>query len=461
MDRDTLKSWGIVAAAVALYAVAVHMPLPEGWTPEATRAGALTVAAITMWATGAVPMGVTAVAYLLLAMLLAVQPAAVVFSGFHSGAFWLVFAGVVVAVAVNFTGLGARVARALTARIGGSYLGILSGVAVAATTMNFLMPSSMGRILMLIPIVLAMADRYGFTSGRPGRAGMIMVVTAVSFVPSGTIMTALVPNLVMVGAAENLYGVEFTYAIYLLAHFPVMGLLRTAAIVLLARLLFRDVPERAMDTFEAKPMSLQETQLAVVLGLALALWITDAAHGFAPAWIGLGAAVILLVPGLRLVPPDTLNEKLDYNSVFYTAGVLGMGAVISGTGLATQMGSWLAATLPFTPDADGTNIFILTLLSTVLGPLVTNPAVPAVISPLAGEFAKLTALPVEIVLMTQVAGFSNVIFPFQASPVLVGMTLGGVGLRAGTKMLVALTLITLIVLLPLQYFWWQALGLFG
>ena len=461
MGQDALKSWGIIAGAAALCAAAVLLPLPEGWTPEATRAGALTVAAIAMWATGTIPMGVTAIAYLLLAMLLAVQPAAVVFSGFHSGALWLVFAGVVVAVSVKFTGLGTRVARALTARIGGSYLAILSGVALAATAMNFLMPSSMGRILMLVPIVLAMADRYGFTPGRPGRTGMIMVATAVSFVSSGTIMTALVPNLVMVGAAENLYDVEFSYGSYLLAHFPVMGALRTVAIVLLARMLFRDVPEPATDTTEVDPMGLREIQLAVILGLSLALWMTDAAHGVAPAWIGLGAAFILLLPGLQLVPPDTLSEKLDYNSIFYTAGVLGMGAVISGTGLAAQIGSWIAGTLPLTPGADGTNVFVLTLFSAVLGPLVTNPAVPAVLSPLAGEFAELTTLPVELVLMTQVAGFSNVILPYQASPVIVGMTLGGVGLRAGTKMLVALTLITLIILLPLQTAWWRLLGLFG
>jgi len=461
MDRSAFKSWGVVAAAVALCVVVALTPVPQGWTPGQIRAGTLTVAAIALWATGTLPIGVTAIAYLLLAMLLDVQPAAVVFSGFHSSAFWLVFAGVVVAVAVTSSGLGARIARYLTTRVSGSYLAILSGVAVAATTLNFLMPSSMGRILMLIPIVLAMADRSGFTADRPGRSGMIMVATIVSIVPAGAVMTALVPNLVMVGAAENLYDIDFTYTSYLLVHFPVMGALRTIAIVFLAQLLFQDVPEPATDTTEAESMSLQETQLAVLLGLALALWMTDAIHGIAPAWIGLGVAVILLLPGLRLLPSNTLSEKLDYNAVFYTAGVLSMGAVITGTGLAAKLGGSLMAALPITAGADGINVLMLTLLSTVLGPLVTNPAVPAVLSPLAGEIAELTALPIDLVLMTQVTGFSNVLLPYQASPVIIGMTLGGVSFRAGTKMLVALTLITLIILLPLQYSWWHVLGLFG
>lgn len=112
---------------------------------------------------------------------------------------------------------------------------------------------------MLVPIVIAMADRYGFTAACPGRSGMILVATVVGFVPSGAIMTALVPNLVMIGAAQNLYDVEFTYTSYLVAHFPEMGALRTTTIVLLTRLLFQNVPEPTTDTTAVKPMSFQET----------------------------------------------------------------------------------------------------------------------------------------------------------------------------------------------------------
>lgn len=461
MDRDARNSWAIVVAIVTLLTIASLLPAPSGWPAASIRTAALTVGAIALWATGILPIGVTAIAYLSLAMLFAVQPAEVVFSGFHSGAFWLVVAGLIMGAAVKHTGLGARIARALAARISGSYLAILSGIAVATTALNFLMPSSMGRIVMLIPVVIAMADRYGFTAGRPGRAGMVLVATAVAFIPSGSVMTALVPNLVMVGAAENLYDSTFTYAAYLLANFPVMGALRTVAIVLLAWLLFKDSPEPEKGAAEPAPMNLQEKQLATILCTALVLWITDGVHGIPPAWIGLGAAVVLLLPGLRFVPSDTLSTQLDYNSVFYTAAVLGMGAVISGTGLAAQLGSRVTAVLPVIEGADGTSIFLLTSLSALTGPLVTNPAVPAVLSPLAGEFAEYSGLPVQVVLMTQIAGFSNVIFPYQASPVLVGMTIGGVGLRSGTRMFAALTLVTLLVFVPLQTAWWRIIGLLG
>ncbi|HEX7081844.1 MAG TPA: SLC13 family permease [Gammaproteobacteria bacterium] len=453
---------GRTHAAIAVCigaAAALALPAPEGWAEPQFRAALLTLVTITAWATGALPIGVTALLFFLLAMLLGVQPPEVVFSGFAAPAFWLVFGGIVIGVAVRHTGLGERIARASAAAIGGSYLAVLAGVALAATLLAFLMPSSMGRVLTMTPIVLAMAERYGFGPGRPGRAGMVMVATCVAFLPSGAILTALVPNLVLAGAADNLYGVQFGYAEYLLAHFPVMGLLRTVAIVLVARLLFADSPEARPAEPDGPPMTRREIRLAALLAAALALWMTDPWHGVAPAWTALAAAVLLLVPGFDFTPRNALSEKIDYASALYVAAVLGLGAVIAETGLAAKGGAWLTGVLPLSPGADGPNAYVLTVCSAVLGLLVTNPGVPVVLGPLAGELAALSGLPVDTVLMTQVAGFSNVILPYQASPVLVGIALGGVSLRDGTRMLLWMTAITFVVLLPLELVWWQWIGL--
>jgi len=170
--------------------------------------------------------------------------------------------------------------------------------------------------------------------------------------------------------------------------------------------------------------------------------------------------VFLLLPGLRLLPPKTLNERVDYNSVFYTAAVLGMGAVIAKTGLASQLGGWFAGLLPLAPGADATNLFVLTGMSALSTLLVTNPGVPAVTSPLAGELAQLAGLSVTTVLHAQVAGFSNIILPYSASPVLVGMATAGVALRDGTRLVLVITVLTFVLLLPLEYLWWELIGMF-
>ena len=51
------------------------------------------------------------------------------------------------------------------------------------------------------------------------------------------------------------------------------------------------------------------------------------------------------------------------------------------------------------------------------------PGVPAVWTPLAEELANSTGFSVEAVLMTQVIGFSTVLFPYQVGPLIVAMGL--------------------------------------
>jgi di/tricarboxylate transporter len=58
--------------------------------------------------------------FFLLATLLSIAPPSVVFSGFQSSAFWLVFGGLVIGVALDSTGLGARIATRVAGQLDGT-----------------------------------------------------------------------------------------------------------------------------------------------------------------------------------------------------------------------------------------------------------------------------------------------------------------------------------------------------
>src|SRR3546814_20236096 len=108
-------------------------------------------------------------------MLFAIAPPEIVFSGFASAALWLVFGGLFIGAAVQRTGLGESLARMLVARIGRSYLTVLAGLALRCIGLSFLMPSVMGRVLPLVPLVAALCDRLGYPEGRRRRAWSLMV----------------------------------------------------------------------------------------------------------------------------------------------------------------------------------------------------------------------------------------------------------------------------------------------
>jgi len=60
---------------------------------------------IGLLATSAIPEYLTVLLFFALAMIFALAPAGVVFSGFESAGLWLIFGGLVLGVAVHITGL--------------------------------------------------------------------------------------------------------------------------------------------------------------------------------------------------------------------------------------------------------------------------------------------------------------------------------------------------------------------
>lgn len=442
-----------LTAVLAAAATLLLQPL-QG---QENQALALTIAAIGLWATGVVPEYITALAFLTIAMLFKIAPPATVFGGFESAALWLIFGGLVVGVAVKTTGLGERIAKKVARSFGTSYWGVISGVTVVGVALGFVMPSSMGRAILLMPIALSMAELFGFQRGSRGHTGVVMAAAFGCHVPTFSILPANVPNVVLVGGTETLYHWVPTYGSYLLLHFPVLGFLKTAVMVPLIVWMCPDKPKLA-EPQPLAPMKRDETWLALVLTVCLALWASDFWHRISPAWISMAAAVVLLWPGIALVKGDAFSKQINYGSLFYVGGIMGLGALVDQSGLGRRMAAMILDVLPLAPGHAMTNFASLSVLSTVVGMLTTLPGVPAVLTPLAGQMAQASGLPVESVLMSQVLGFSNPILPYESAPLIVAMQLGGERVKPAVILCLLLALISVVVLLPLDYLWWRLLG---
>lgn len=447
----------LVVAATALVALAVVLAQPLGMSREAAGTAGLGLLVIGLWATGVVPEYLPALLFFLVAVLARLAPPATVFSGFASTAFWLVFAGVVIGMAVNRTGLGQRLAQRLTGWFGSRYGAVIVGLVAVGTLLAFVMPAALGRVMLLMPIAMAIADRFGFTPGRNGRTGIALAAGMGCFIPAFGILTANVANLVLAGAAEQQYGLRLTYGTYLLLHFPVLGLGKAAAIAALILWFFPDRSTTAPPTPARLAMKGDERRLAIVLALALAFWATDFAHHASPAWVGLAAAVLCLFPPLGIMPQKAFAD-MNWGPVLYIAGILGFAALVAAPGLGDALAAGMMAVLPLDAAAPARGFATLAMAGIALSAAVTIPAVPAVLAPLADDFARAAGLPVETVLMVQVLSFSTLLFPYQGPPLVVAMALGGVRFADATKMTLALAAVTVLVLMPLDYLWWRLLG---
>jgi len=421
----------------------------------------LTVFAIGLWATGAVPEYLVALAFLFLAAVTAVVPAEVVFSGFTTSTLWLVFGGLILAEAVRASGLGTRLASHLLGAFSGSYRRALIGTMLVTTALCFVMPATIGRILLLIPILLAFSERLGLAPGSRGFTGIMMVMLIGSFQVGAAILPANIPNLVLAGSAETMYGVQILYLEYLKLHFPVQGFAKAVLTILLVERLFRDTVTPPAAAAPLPPISAAEVRMAVILGTALLLWATDFLHHIRPGWIGMGAGIACLLPRVGIIDVHAMNDRVKLSAFFYIGAVLGVAAMLDAANLSAIVGAWLPTFLGLAAGADYWNFQMLSVVSTLTSMVATSPGQPALLGPLAGDLAAITGWNVKTVLMLYGIGFSTILLPYQVPPVIVGLYAAGIPIREAARVFPVQALLTLLLLWPLNFAWWWLLGYFA
>lgn len=452
----------LLTLLVVALLVSRHVPLFSGWSPAASGAAILVCFTIGSWALGLFKEPVTTLLFFLFATLFSIAPPETLFGGFASPAWWLVFGGAIAGIAVGTTELAQRFIGLLLSMKSGAYPHYVSAIVLASVALAFVMPSTTGRIMLLTPIALTLADRLGFVPGRRGRTGLVIGVAAASYMPPTSILPANIPNSVLFGAAQQLYGVELHYGSYLLLHFPVLGVLKSVALVwLICRLYPDQIDAKPIPDQVAARLTAREIALGIVLMLSLVCYATDFLHGISPAWVSLGAGVACLLPQTKIISVKDFADKMHITPLVYVAGFLGLGAVITETGLGARAAAGLLALMNMTPGTPVINALLIIAIGAVLGALTTLPGLPAVLTPLAGQLAHASGLPLYTVLMLQVPIFSTVFFPYQSPPMMIAMHMGGVSLRDGTRLCVVLALFTVLVLLPLDYVWWRIIGAFA
>jgi di/tricarboxylate transporter len=449
------------AVAVSLAAAGAWIALvpPEGFSTQQALVTGIALSAIGLWATAALPEVLTALLFFVLCMILKVAPAKVVFSGFMSSAFWLIFAGLVYGAAIKSTGLGDRVAHAVGSRMGGSFAKALAGVVVMGMGLAFLMPSSMGRIVLMVPLLTALASHLGYSAHGRGWNGLVMGGMIATFLPSFSILPANIPNMVLAGAVEALLGAPPSYAGYLAAHFPVLGFVKGLFLYLVLWLTFRGEEPSKSEEPPPGAMTAPERRLAFVLALAIGFWMTDSLHHVSPAWIGLTGAIVCLLPATGILPPKSLST-ISLEPAVYVAGVIGMGTLIDHSGVGKLVSGMIIDLLPLSPEAAFVNFMSLAALAMLTGLATTQPGVPAVLTPFAPTLAQATGLPVGTVLITQVAGFSTLLLPYQAPPVMTGIQISHANAHAFTRLILIMAAITVTVLWPLDFLWLELTGHF-
>jgi len=413
---------------------------------------------ILLWASARLPEYLTALLFFSAATLLNIVPTSTIFSGFASSAFWLVLSGFVLGAAIRKVGLAQRWANWLVVPLSQSWPRMVAGTIVLTYLLALVMPSNMGRIALLMPVVLALGERAGIKAGSQGSIGLALAVGFGTFQLSASILPANVPNLVLSGAAESAFQLHLQWLPWWLLHMPVVGIGKAVVLTGCLLLLFRAKPQPVKHRDTLAPLSSSEWRLMGLLAVTLLLWMTDSVHGLSAAWIGLAAACICLLPRVGFLTGDDFATGVNFRTCIYIAGILGLATVVVDSGLGRLIANALLSVLPLQDHPSFGNFAVLSALVSLLNFVLTANGVPAMVTPMAQELAGASGFSLLSVIMLQVLAYATPLLPYQASPVVVAMGLGNVPAKAGLKLCVLVFIFSVLLLLPLDYGWFRLLG---
>ena len=448
-----------VLAVIALAAVMVALqPAPPN-APDAMIGFAIVLTAVALWATAAVSTLVAGLLFFGLAFATQIAPPVALLSGFWSNAAGLVFGGFVLGAAAERSGLGRYVARGLLQRFMSSYPRFIFGILIGAGALSFLVPSTMGRLAITLPIITAATQEAGYEPGSRGYVGAIATAVAGNFLTSYAILPGNLTNIIALGALEAIHGPQTQYAEYLLLCGPILGLGKALLFWICVIVLLPAAPPIAPASRpQPLPLSGAGRRLAVLLACTILLWATDFIHGVKPGAVAVLAAVLCLLPPIGLA---NLKESFDLNKVtalLSLGAVLGVATVLIHSGAGVVTSSLIGKLVPLDGQSPTVGFAAVAMLSSLIAIPATVVGSVAVMTPVLGGVAASTGLPVKAGLIAEMTGLQMVFFPYQTVPIMVGLTMGRVPATSVLRLMFPLALLSFIIILPAQIMWLKLIG---
>ena len=452
----------ITAAAVGLLGLAVGIATPFDFLPDAAQSAlGLIVFAVLFWSSQALPLELTSLLLLLAMPALGLLTFDQSFAPFAQKTLWLLFAGMVISQAITHSRtdeyLAWRCFRSFTA----SPFRLLVGVHLLGLFMSLLVPSGMVRVLILVPLGIKLAERWG---GRkdPALAPAILAALVCSTYYGGCgVLTGSVPNIVVAAQLEQYADRSLLWTEWFRWMFPIVGLFRTVICLAVVWLIWgRKV--RRFDLLQTTGQ-LSETgarldpRMAAVLGAGVLLWLTDGYHQLAPTYVGLLMVVFLLAPRIGLLPVTELRH-INFPFFFYFAALISVGTALEKSGFNAEFARYVTANIELGALGWFGRHLAITCIVVPLDFLMDIAAVAGMITPTMLEIGRSTGMAEVPVAMSVAMATTLVFLPYQAAPFMIAISYRQLPVASMILTMVLISTASLIVLCPLNLLYWRWLG---
>ena len=457
-----MRSLPHLGAAVGLLCLVVGFAAPfDGLAADAQHALGLALFAVVFWTARPVPVEYSALLVLLLLPGLGLLSFQETFSPFGGSTIWLVFSGMVLSLMLEKSGLGHRLATTAVALLGHSRWRLFIGLHLIGLASAFLVPSGVVRVLLLMPIGIAIVDGLGERDCRSANAAVLLSLLCSTYYGGCGILTGSVPNMMVAGQLEQARGEVIYWSQWLRWMFPVIGLIRTGLCLAVVWYLFgrRMKPLRPPGNPHAdSPLNSTQKKTLVILALGIGLWSTDSVHGLAPVFVGLVLVTVCLAPARGTLSIRQLRE-VNFPFFFYLAALFSIGSVLESSGVTAAVTDHLLLQLELAQYGWLGKHLALTAIVLPLDFLMDIAAVAGVATPSMLQLGELHGIAHTPVAMSVAMATSLVFLPYQSAPFMVALTFNRFSLGQLALCMLLISTLSFLLLCPLNVLYWRVTGL--
>lgn len=343
-----MKKYLSLGLALAAMLTVILWPEIEGLSQQGKVALGVGVFAIIVWMTQALDDAQSGFCIVAFLVLFGAAKLGQALSGYATGGVWIVMLGMVMAAAMERSGLSRRIALRMV-RMAGASPGMLYWmVALITLVMTFFIPSLGAKTLLLMPILAQMGFALGAEKGQSSMVkGLVFVVTITGTMFCIGILTSHAANPITAGFMEKA-GLPISWAEWFKIGAPpafICGLLAVPMLRWMWPPEIKDI-SKGQEYVQAELDKLGkitgiEIYTLIVFLATLALWATDTLHGINSTLVAMLSVIAFIAPGPQQVMTwKEAEKKVPWNIfIVYGAG-LSMGAILMQTGAA----KWIAET---------------------------------------------------------------------------------------------------------------------
>jgi anion transporter len=339
---------GFVTAWLAFFFILWILPTPAGLSVAGKATLAVMVWACLMWITEAIPVGISGMLIpMLLVMTGAIDKFPKAASGFSTPVVFLCLAAFIFAAVMQAAGLDRRIALGMLHKLKVRTVnGVIWAMFGANMLLSLIIPAANARAATLLPVVNGITNMFGDTPEERAGKKAIVIQTLVygSMISGMCIMTAHLPNLVIVGLFDTELALHLSYIDWFKLQWPYLGMFVITQWWMQRYFKTRGVGvhggyEAVQKQYAEQPKTSQaEWLILAVFGAIALLWVTESWHGIKSHNAALIGLAVLFMPGMFGFKWKELQDRTIWGTFLLLAGALSMSSAMGSTGLA----QWLS-----------------------------------------------------------------------------------------------------------------------